>query len=701
MRHPPRARTASSASTPEASSPPPTSTAPRGRQDPHLHTHVIVANMAQKPSDGKWRALDGEAILKNYRLAAGYLYQAQLRRALPLARRRVARADEGHGRDRGRPRAVSAEFSTRRAQVLEHLAERGTAGFYAARSPRRDPRAQGARRPCSLREDWRARAAEHGLGRRELDALLHRAKAREPTARAARALAARCSGRRADRAPDRVLRARPRDGLGGGARPGRGRTRSAASPPASPARRRRASRRGPRSPGRPARYSTAELIAVERGALALVERGRTRALRPSSSSSALEREPVSSRPSSGDAAKRSPRARPRRLRRRSRGAGKTTALPARSPSVSARPACPCSAPRPPVSPPRSSRTRPASPRRRSTGSPRPDLPGGCLLVVVDEAGMAETRVLARCSSGSSRRRGKAILVGDPHQLPPSARAASSPASSSATARSSSPRTAASTTERARALAAIRHGLGRDYLAFAEAGPARRLRDAARDPHAPARRLVGRRARRPPRQRHDRPPPPRRRRAERARAARLMETHGRLGAERLHRRPGEFAAGDRVVCLRNSDALGVKNGTRGTVEAVDPIAARADRRYRPRRPRHAHRALPRGRARPPRLRAHRPLRPGRHRRARLRARQGRPAAAGVGVRRPLPRPRGDPALRHRRHRASARASSTTSTTATPWPVLAQALEESAIERLAVDQRPLPTGPRHETRAEIFR
>ena len=33
-------------------------------QDPHLHTHVIVANMAQSPSDGKWRALDGEPILK-------------------------------------------------------------------------------------------------------------------------------------------------------------------------------------------------------------------------------------------------------------------------------------------------------------------------------------------------------------------------------------------------------------------------------------------------------------------------------------------------------------------------------------------------------------------------------------------------------------------------------------------------------------
>ena len=38
--------------------------------------------MAQSPSDGKWRALDGEPILRGYRLAAGYLYQAQLRAEL-------------------------------------------------------------------------------------------------------------------------------------------------------------------------------------------------------------------------------------------------------------------------------------------------------------------------------------------------------------------------------------------------------------------------------------------------------------------------------------------------------------------------------------------------------------------------------------------------------------------------------------------
>src|SRR6266498_1023945 len=47
-------------------------------QDPHLHTHVIVANMARSP-DGEWRAPDGGPNLKHYRLAAGYLYESQPR----------------------------------------------------------------------------------------------------------------------------------------------------------------------------------------------------------------------------------------------------------------------------------------------------------------------------------------------------------------------------------------------------------------------------------------------------------------------------------------------------------------------------------------------------------------------------------------------------------------------------------------------
>src|SRR5207244_810358 len=49
---------------------------------------------------------------------------------------------------------------------------------------------------------------------------------------------------------------------------------------------------------------------------------------------------------------------------------------------------------------------------------------------------------------------------------------------------------------------------------------------------------------------------------------LMDTDRRLGTDRLAVAGREFASGDRVVCLRNSDLLGVRNGTCGTVEEVD-------------------------------------------------------------------------------------------------------------------------------------
>jgi conjugative relaxase-like TrwC/TraI family protein len=51
---------------------------------------------------------------------------------------------------------------------------------------------------------------------------------------------------------------------------------------------------------------------------------------------------------------------------------------------------------------------------------------------------------------------------------------------------------------------------------------------------------------------------------------VMAHHGRLGAQRLQVGDRSFAVGDRVVCGRNALAtLGVANGTRGTVTALDP------------------------------------------------------------------------------------------------------------------------------------
>ena len=131
--------------------------------------------MAQAPSDGKWRALDGEAILKTYRLAAGYLYQAQLRAELSRSLGvEWETPTKGLAELAGVPRSVIAEFSTRRAQVVERMDEQETSGLLRRPSspPSRPASARSTSTSAQLREDWRARAAEHGLGHAELDALL-------------------------------------------------------------------------------------------------------------------------------------------------------------------------------------------------------------------------------------------------------------------------------------------------------------------------------------------------------------------------------------------------------------------------------------------------------------------------------------------------------------------------------------------------
>lgn len=90
-------------------------------QEPHLHTHLIVANMGQG-EDGAWRALDGGLILRRHRLAAGYLYQAHLRADLTASLGvEWGGATRGMAEIAGVPGTVLREFSTRRRQIEERL----------------------------------------------------------------------------------------------------------------------------------------------------------------------------------------------------------------------------------------------------------------------------------------------------------------------------------------------------------------------------------------------------------------------------------------------------------------------------------------------------------------------------------------------------------------------------------------------------
>jgi conjugative relaxase-like TrwC/TraI family protein len=680
-------------------------------QDPHLHTHVIVANMAQSPADQEWIALDGEAILRTYRLAAGYLYQAHLRAELSRTLGVEWETPQtGMAELRHVPREVIREFSTRRVQVEEQLARRGESGFYAAQVAAVETRDRKSEVDLvALREDWRARAAEHGLGAREMRALLGRVRYREISGDELLRIARRMLGpqgltekRTAFTDPDVVMAWAEAHGSG-----------------ASADRVRRLAARLTQTdgvehvgeaptPGRPARHSTAELVAVERAALALVERGRD-AGAPAITEQRLDEIERADRIVLSEEQETMVREVATSLSRvvcvvGLAGAGKTTATHAVA-QVFAHADIPVLGAAPSGVAAEKLQDETGIPARtlhqllddarRDGGSPL-----GSVLVI-DEAGMAETRILAAVLDLVEQADGKAILIGDPHQLP-------AVGAGGLFAGIVEREGAAVLTENRRqrdglerdALAQVRAGVGRDYLAYAEKRErlvvsespvttrARLLADwweHARDDLADNVILALRR----------------RDVADLNQLARsLMDTDGRLGTERLTVSDREFAAGDRIVCLRNSDLLGVKNGTCATIERVDldkrtliaatdrGPAVELDRRYlEAGNVRHAYA-----------LTGH--------------------AAQGLTVERAFVLGAGEARLQEWGYVALSRARAETRLYVTgnpreheshfhdlddrdPLTRFGRALEESAVEELAVDQRPLPSGPRHEARPEIER
>jgi conjugative relaxase-like TrwC/TraI family protein len=543
-------------------------------QDPHLHTHVIVANLAQSP-DGTCRALDGEPILKSYRLAAGYLYQAQLRfeltRTLGVEWGEPAK---GMAELAGVPEGALRAFSQRRGQVLDYLERQGTSGFYAAKVAAVETRDR--KEPVDLprlRQEWRARAAEHGLGRRKLERLLGQATYRELDRRSLLAIASRLLGptgltekRTTISAPEAAM------------------AWAEAHPHGAPVERilRLAARFtsieevvpvvSGASPGRPARFSTSELLRCERTALAVAERGRA-ARTPTVSGAGVER--VARGLSLGPdqvAMLRAVAASPDRVVSvvGRAGAGKTTGLRAvarafRMEGVTTMGCAPTG-----VAAERLVRDAgiPSTTLHRVVAKAhrRRGLPKDCILVV-DEAGMADTRTLTQALLEVERAEGKAILVGDPAQLPA---VEAGGLFAAIVERQGAVELGGNRRQRdqleRRALEAIRSGDGDEYLAYAARrgrvevaddqaeAKARLLADwwrAARDDLAGSVMIAYRR------------------RADLNAAARtVMDRAGWLGVERLRLADAELAPGDRVVCLQNDRRLHVANGTRGAVAAVD-------------------------------------------------------------------------------------------------------------------------------------
>ena len=134
--------------------------------DPHLHTHLVVANVAQGV-DGRWSALDGRRVFAHLHAVRG-IYHARLR--LELSSRLGVAWDvpsSGLGDVRGVDPMLRFLFSQRSAAIAEYTVRRPGPGggpgrtrgaFYATR-----PDKDRSRTVESLMGEWKGRAADFGF----------------------------------------------------------------------------------------------------------------------------------------------------------------------------------------------------------------------------------------------------------------------------------------------------------------------------------------------------------------------------------------------------------------------------------------------------------------------------------------------------------------------------------------------------------
>jgi conjugative relaxase-like TrwC/TraI family protein len=131
--------------------------------DPHLHTHVVIANMTRRP-DGEWRGLDPIEIYRAQNFATA-VYRSELAReaqqlgyAIRIAGRDARWELDGYTREQ-----VMA-FSRRRQDIEQTLAREGLTGAEAAqRIAHRTRLSKDHRDEESLKAEWRSRAQQYGI----------------------------------------------------------------------------------------------------------------------------------------------------------------------------------------------------------------------------------------------------------------------------------------------------------------------------------------------------------------------------------------------------------------------------------------------------------------------------------------------------------------------------------------------------------
>ncbi len=150
----------------------------RNRNDePHLHDHVLVPNMVLA-DDGRWSTLDSRHLYAHAK-TAGYVYQAVLRDELTRALGvEFGPVNNGVAPIAGISRRAVEAFSTRRAEILEHLDAVGASSAKAAQIATLQTRRNKDHEPDldAIQAEWRTRALASGLDTDQLGALLGRAQ---------------------------------------------------------------------------------------------------------------------------------------------------------------------------------------------------------------------------------------------------------------------------------------------------------------------------------------------------------------------------------------------------------------------------------------------------------------------------------------------------------------------------------------------
>ena len=155
--------------------------------DPQLHTHAVIANMVHG-EDGKWRTMVNDGVYRGV-MAIGAIYRAEPARGLENLGYDIEKThSDGRFEIAGVPRTVIEAFSTRRAEIVAAMEERGLGepGDYARLADRAALMTRAGKRDVDksrLVRDWAKQAGDLDFS---ANAVVSRAKRKAPGLKSAR-----------------------------------------------------------------------------------------------------------------------------------------------------------------------------------------------------------------------------------------------------------------------------------------------------------------------------------------------------------------------------------------------------------------------------------------------------------------------------------------------------------------------------------